>query len=95
MLSLVDERLLDIISWVELGRLGWRLSGSRLWVVFRENAAVFCLDCPEAALVVHFGSGELANAAYEVRVTARSSSRSFRRHFVEAALCYSLVVKSV
>lgn len=69
-LALVGERLLDVVSGVELGLLLLDDDGGILLGVNGEFAAIFGLDSPETALVVHLGARDLADSRDELRITA-------------------------
>ena len=81
-LALVDERLLYVVSWVELGRLlRYRAGSRRLGVMAGEDASVLGLYSPETTLVVHLGPGVLANAANDIWVAAHPRPSHLRRHW--------------
>ncbi|KAK7374900.1 hypothetical protein VNO80_08343 [Phaseolus coccineus] len=72
---------------VKLGRLLGRGVGLGLGVVARENAAIFCLDGPDAPLVVHLRPRILPNTPNEFRVPGRGS-RLLRRHCFSLSFCF-------
>ncbi|KAK7334787.1 hypothetical protein VNO80_26551 [Phaseolus coccineus] len=84
---LVNKRLPDIVGRVKLGRLLGRGVGLGLGVVARENAAIFCLDGPDAPLVVHLRPRILPNTPNEFRVPGRGS-RLLRRHCFSLSFCF-------
>ena len=84
---LVDERLLDIVGGVKLGRLLGRGIGFGRGGVARESAAIFCLDGPDAPLVVHLGPRVLPNTPDEFRVPRRASWL-LRRHCFSFSFCF-------
>ena len=69
-LSLVNEWLLHIVNWVELGSFDSQSRRLGLSIMARENAVVFGLDSPEASLVVHLGPGVLADPTNQIWVPA-------------------------
>ena len=69
-LFLVNEWLLHIVNWVELGSFDSRSRRLGLSIMARENAVVFGLDSPKASLVVHLGPGVLADPTNQIWVPA-------------------------
>ena len=66
------QRLLDIISGVELRSPDSGSLGSRGLGVSRESATILGLDCPQAALVIRLGPAVAADAPDQLLVPASS-----------------------
>lgn len=85
-LAAVGEGLLDIVGGVVLGGLGAGGRGiGRRRGVLGEGPAVLGLDGPDAALVVHGGTGELADSRHQRRVAGLGPDLRRRRHLWSGA----------